>query len=348
VGFEAGISATFLALGILFLFKDSKIYWVNPFISAVFFLLAFYSYHSVKVILIPVWFLLLTVLKKNKKWVMIQLLVLIVGLMPFISGWQTQITRANQTFSLTSMGTKVMKHFTWDFLLGGIDQSSRRNVVMGFGILTFYELGLIVGCLAFRFRSLPQRWWILGSLVFFGLIPSVLSQDSPHALRSTTVLPYVNILSAWSAGILLIKLKKSFRLLGKMFFCLSLSIYLGCFLKNYYFKYAFESAAAFQYGYKQVLEIVKKEGKKVDHIYMTNIYGEPYIYYLYYLKIKPKEFLSGGTANVTFGPIKEYTQKNSLYIASPPEIEDLNMPGVVATIYYPRSSKLAFIVVKTP
>ncbi len=60
---------------------------------------------------------------------------------------------------------------------------------------------------------------------------------------------------------------------------------------RYYFEFNEKYAIDWQYGMKEVIEFVKNNPKYRD-IYMTNVRGQPYIFFLFYTQKPLEEYLS--------------------------------------------------------
>lgn len=137
-----------------------------------------------------------------------------------------------------------------------------------------------------------------GKLIIFwfliSFIPSAITKDAPHVLRSLLVLPTPMILSAigllWTTRYF--ERKKS--VFGGKFIALAIIIsVLVCFGKWYrdYFNiYPKAYSWAWQYGYKESVDFIKENYNKYDQIVITKRYGEPHEFFLFYLKYDPKKY----------------------------------------------------------
>ena len=149
------------------------------------------------------------------------------------------------------------------------------------------------------------------------------------------------------------------------------AIYLLVFIYTFdiYFLHAARvTAKEFNYGYKQAMEFVNKypNAKKVI---MTDVLGQPYIYYLFYTKYNPADyqkqnnFVSGGldVGNVPSVGKAEFhqfntqdlnTQKDTVFIGTVGNISNdfkLDSPIIedYATINYPYDGSNLFRMIKT-
>lgn len=116
------------------------------------------------------------------------------------------------------------------------------------------------------------------------------------------------------------------------------------YLYAYYGDYARQSARDFQYGHKQAFATFETEGKDRDTIYMTDAYGQAYLYALLYRRIKPQDFLAGALANVKIGRIYwPDLETDTFYIATPQEISP-DDPAVIQLIKVPDSQEVMFVI----
>lgn len=140
-----------------------------------------------------------------------------------------------------------------------------------------------------------KEFWgkILFFWFFFAFIPSAITKDAPHVLRSILILPSPMILT--SLGIKkitdLLKEKSLFRgnfLIFAFYFAVFVSFsrwwdqYLKIYPKNY--------SWAWQYGYEKVVLFLKENYPKYDKIFFTKKYGEPHEFILFWWPWDPLKY----------------------------------------------------------
>ncbi len=136
---------------------------------------------------------------------------------------------------------------------------------------------------------------------------------------------------------------------SKIFFALIAGIYTLCAIyvfDVYFFHSQTVFSKEFNYGYKQVVQIIKDHPAK--KVVFTDVYGQPYIYYVFYTAYDPatyqknNDFISGGldvgkvdkVGSVEFhqfGSSDMMTQKDTLFIGSEGNINnqfDITGPNV--------------------
>lgn len=153
----------------------------------------------------------------------------------------------------------------------------------------FFIPFLIIGLYNF-FVSIRKKSFYSFMIVLFCLlvapIPSAITRDAPHILRSIVLIPTAIIMISFA----FINLKRWKLYLSLIFTVLILIISQIQFWKQY-INYSKEYSSLWQYGYKEVVDFVKINYDNYDKIIVTKKYGEPHEYFLYYLKYDPTEYL---------------------------------------------------------
>lgn len=238
-----------------------------------------------------------------------------------------------------------ISHFdlNWLFITGDLPRHHAPNM----GILYIWELPFVlVGMYMLLFGKFPRR----AKLVFFAwyllaAVPASITSGVPHAIRTLNFLPMYPVFTA--IGILTMY----YSLVRIRFFFLRYILFLiiavaGLFnfiyyLNQYFVQQNYYTSAEWQYGYKEVVEEVKKIEKNYEKIIVSNKphLDQSYIFFLFYLQYPPLEYqeasqnASGGfRENHTFGkyefrPIEwEKEQKNgkTLFVGRPEDFP----PGV--------------------
>ena len=188
-------------------------------------------------------------------------------------------------------------HFTCSFLFfrGG---SHYQFSVPGHGLLylvnlPFFFSGLLI--LLKRVLKRDKASFFLLSWLILAPVPSSLTREAPHVLRSIVMLPIPMVLSAvglvavvnWLNKIRIFKNK--YKILYLIYF-----VFLAGFVENYlniYFNdYKRIFSWSWQYGYRQVVDYIKLDYDKYDKIIVTKKYGEPHEFLLFFLSWDPGEY----------------------------------------------------------
>lgn len=161
------------------------------------------------------------------------------------------------------------------------------------GELYLWEIPFFIGGVFLLFKKREGRWYLLPLWFFVGILPAASARETPHALRIETILPTVQIFTAYGLYHMFSYFhSKKFRqvsLIALSVFGLFNFIY---FYHNYTANYPREYSGEWQYGYKDTVALLNGVDKNYDKIYFTESLGRPYIYVLFYKKYSPQQFRS--------------------------------------------------------
>ncbi len=139
-----------------------------------------------------------------------------------------------------------------------------------------------------------ESWLILGWLLL-APIPSSLTRDAPHVLRSIIFLPIPMILTAIGLTTTLGWIKNSKHLFNiRYVFVIAYSVLLAWSVENYlvaYFgEYQKKYSWSWQYGYQQIVDYAKENYNQYDRFIVTKYYGEPHEFFLFYWPWNPEKY----------------------------------------------------------
>ncbi len=184
--------------------------------------------------------------------------------------------------------------------------------------LPFFYIGLIK-----VFNNKLLLLWIL-----LAPVAGSITRDSPHTLRAITMLPLPMIITA--LGVVTI-LRKYYLIFSLVIVFSAINYQL--ITNNYYRSYSW----SWQFGYKEVVSLIKENYSKYDQIVLTKKYGEPHEFVAFYWPWDPSNFVKNkrwdyhanwywvnGLDKIKFvndWEMKTYTYKSkTLIIASPENI----------------------------
>lgn len=128
-----------------------------------------------------------------------------------------------------------------------------------------------------------QSFLIIISWLLLSPIPSSLTLSEYSATRSL----FLTVPLAILIGFGIYSLFKERKIVALLLF--SLYIFYIIFSTQTYFQMGPRYLSqGFNYGYKQVIEVIKEH--PAEEVLFTDILGQPYIYYLFYTKYSPKEY----------------------------------------------------------
>lgn len=153
----------------------------------------------------------------------------------------------------------------------------------------FLLLGFIISFFDCDKKKKMVIFWFLISF-----IPSAITKDAPHVLRSLLVLPTPMILSSlgllWIVDFLKRGKSKTHGVLLITAVFIATAVSFGKWWKDYYNIYPKAYSWAWQYGYKDAVLFIKENYLKYNKIYLTKRYGEPHEFILFYSAYDPDKY----------------------------------------------------------
>ncbi|MFH1705735.1 MAG: glycosyltransferase family 39 protein, partial [Patescibacteria group bacterium] len=324
VAVEANLGAFLFSLAGYFWLCWSKDKKEKPLILAfLFFGLSIHAYNSARV-LVPLVFLatIVWVLKSKKvKQLFLPFLLLVIFITPIIfqmrddsaaarffwvnpidQGAVNQINEKRGQSSMPPLLTRLvynrptffvnfalrnyLKHFSprfW-FIAGGDHyQFSLPGNPIVFGVLAPFILAGLIKLI--KDKKLFLILWLLISF-----IPSAITKDSPHVLRIILGLVPMMVTAAIGLSWLEEFFKTNSKLKGKSLlaiFIFGVLVQFFIWWRNYWLVYRTAYSWSWQYGYKEVVDYVKKNYSDYDRIIFTKKYGEPHEFVLFYWPWQP-------------------------------------------------------------
>lgn len=238
-----------------------------------------------------------------------------------------------------------------------------RGHFPGLGVLQPFDfIALVLGFVFIAKQTSKKASLLIVGLLLLSPIPGSLTLSEYSTVRSFFMVIPLAIIVGLGIYYAFIKTKPLFYLLCLIMFVFT--IYLGDLL----FTHAnFTYATEFQYGYREAVQFINKYPAGT-HVIMTDVYGQPYIYYLFYSRFDPATyqknngFVSGGLdvgrvpkiGNIEFRQFGEgdiQNDKNTIFIGTVGNIKDdfdYNSSNIETheTINLP-SGLTAFRIVKT-
>lgn len=320
VAVEANLAAFLFSLGWLLFFNS------QPLLSALFWGLSVYTYNSARV-LVPISGLIMLIslfIKKKYRQAGAIILIFIIFLIPVATQFLNQtgqarfywvniidqgvVNQINQrrgdsdlpfiltkvlynrpTYFVTTAAKNYLKHFSpnWLFIQGG------ENYQFSFpnhGLIYLVSAPFLIVGIYFLFKL---KKWLWLSWLFISFIPSAITKDSPHVLRSILLLPLPMVFS--SLGLIKVKewVKPRSKLKGwaiVVVFVIINLVSMSVWWRQYWNIYRENYSWAWQYGYQQAVSFVKDNYGHYDQIIFTKHYGEPHEFVLFYWPWEPSYY----------------------------------------------------------
>lgn len=386
---EANFALFFFMLGLLLFYKSLKRKDLLP-LSILFFILSMISYHAAEIVVPPFIALLAILYYRNfrKNIANLAITAVLVIIFIFIGISQPRLlgtARFGQTVQgkvdieetalfkqtgnlflgrINLILNQYSRHFDPKFLFDSGDKNPRLSSQ---GAGEFYKIDALFLVTGFLFlilkRSKPGL--VILAWAFLGPLPSSLVAEAPHAGRTAFMMGSWQIISALGFCTLTCTLKR-FKvkwIVGALFLGLLL-IFLGYFLRNFFYEFPKRYAIDWQYGMKQAVEY-SKDHPEYPFVFMTNLRSQPYIFYLYYLQTPLYDYLNSVQYNkpekrsnnlvssygryyfdgFNFGV--DLPNHEALYILTPSEYDGLMYRSdfnIKKVIYYPNGTNAYYIV----
>ncbi len=184
---------------------------------------------------------------------------------------------------------RYFNHFSGRFLFFEGDFANPRHSAPNSGMLLLSDIvALFIGFVFILESSVLNRksklfvfLWLI-----FSPLPSVLSRDQVHAIRSMNmVIPLIIIISF---GYVL--LLKRLRVVGYVLISTLCLVAIAYFLDSYFIHLSAHSSQLWEYGYKQIVETVAPIQANYKSVKVQQSFAQPYIYFLFYQKYNPAKY----------------------------------------------------------
>lgn len=187
--------------------------------------------------------------------------------------------------------SRYFNHFSPRFLIFDGDWQSPRHSAPYIGVILFPSLiFFIIGL----FSSFHSKIYDLRSTIFFFFwlllapVPAALTRDSLSAVRS---LPLSIPLIYFTALGLNVFLKRfHFSTISYLLFTICYLLSFTYYSDLYYNHMVKLHPKEWLYGYKEAVTYLLKEQNNYQQIYLSDFYGQPYIYYLFYSHYNPVKY----------------------------------------------------------
>lgn len=201
-----------------------------------------------------------------------------------------KIFNNNNIYHIRLIISRYFNHFSPNFLFFTGDWQGPRHSAIYIGVLLlpsllFLPIGLINLVLKSKLDIFMFVWLLIAP------IPASLTRDSISAVRTASLVIPITYFTA--KGILSVLKKIKVNKCRQLFWTiLSVSyilsfIYYGDLYLNHTIK---TNPSEHLYGYKQAIEYINKHKQKYSKIYLSDFYGQPYIFYLFYSQYSPQKF----------------------------------------------------------
>lgn len=307
IALEANLFLLFFAISLYFLISK-KIY-----LSSFFYALSLFTYNSSRVLL-PFYLiaLLFIVFKEKTKINFLKFLPLIFSLIIFVfqfvnsSGtaryqWvsildQGAINRINElqpkysrllvnkaSYFIFSSAKNYLSHFNPFFLFKNGGSHYQFNIPNFYLLSPLLLIPFFFGIYYLYTHLTRSSSMLLFFLLFISPIPSAITRDAPHVLRSITFMYLITLIISFGFTYV-----KKHALHIAIIICLIMQFQFWPKYKQYSQKYS----QSWQYGYQQMLDYIKENYHQYDQFLITKKYGEAHEFILFFWPWDPASYQS--------------------------------------------------------
>lgn len=345
IAFEANTGVTLNIWGLVAFFRGlSSLPWMM--VSAFFFGLSLYAYHSERVF-VPLLLLVLCVLWKkellrDRRKIFIGIVVGILTVAPLIPVAldKTSVTRLKGTSSLsdqTGLLMRTVRKLDDDKKMGNIIGAffDNRRIVYaktlfdGYishfslrwlfltgdinrhhapdnGLLYLWELPFLFWGIFWVWKKGGKPSLLLLSWVLLAPIAASPTSETPHAIRSLVFLPTFQIFTAVGILEFVSRAHVFMRWLIGVLILLNIMFY----FHMYYGHLNQEYSKYWQYGYKEAVEYAEEHKGAYQKIVVSTSLEQPHMFFLFYTAYDPIKYLAnGGTASGGFAEMRNRFDK---------------------------------------
>lgn len=198
---------------------------------------------------------------------------------------------------------KYLSHFDFEYLF--IKGDAPLHHAPGFGLLYLWELPfLLLGLVYILKKGLNRYTLILPIWLLLGPLPTAVTREAPHAVRSELILPMFQIFTAVGICKVFEAIKKESKWVWLPVIVIAMLVLIvnnAYYLHQYYVHTNFELSNKWLYGRKEAAEFTELNKANYDKVIVSMQVDMPYIFWLFYTKYPPQQYLaSGGTVSGGF------------------------------------------------
>ena len=197
---------------------------------------------------------------------------------------EESIFHSQTDLTVRLIASRYLYHLSPEFLFYSPPEPSPRENIYRMGMLYLFDFIWLISGLVYLVRLKDSKFKILViSLLILGPLPAALTLSEFSPVRSLLLVFPLSILIGF--GIYnLYKFNRFVFVVSFMVYLYTVALGLDLYLRHSHDFYA----KGFNYGYKQAVELIAKF--RLDKAYFTDVYGQPYIYYLFYSKYDPATY----------------------------------------------------------
>lgn len=209
------------------------------------------------------------------------------------NSWWSKLLHNRRVYYAKEFLSHYTDHFKGGYLFVYGDRNPRLSI-QSVGELFWFELPLVLTGLFLLFRRKDKITLFILLWFFIAHIPAGVARETPHMLRTASAIPIYSIWGGIGAHFIVKLLSSKKTWLKVSIFTFSVLFIMGnlyYYFHQYYVHYPRDWSGEWQYGYKELVQEIKKYEDGYGIISITPALGRPYIYFLLYNEISPLEYV---------------------------------------------------------
>lgn len=195
-------------------------------------------------------------------------------------------------YFIKKVASNYLSYLSPQFLFSEGPKGADYGMIPGYGVLWWWQLPVLVflfSQLIRRGKKIPEVKLLL-ILVLLSLLPAAITKGTRAANRAAVVLPWIQLIFAWSLYQLKVKARK-LKINGRVISLTALSIFLiffAFFLESYFVQSPRTAAKQMLYGRCPVLRWVQENYPDAKQVIISRRLSEPQAYVTFCLKYPPE------------------------------------------------------------
>ena len=204
-----------------------------------------------------------------------------------IPNWIARLIHNKGTYTFSKFFENYLSYFSPQFLFTEGAGEGTYGMIPGYGVIWWWLLPILICGLIYLVKSVGKDNTMIAvrfllAVILFAPIPAALTKGSRMANRVAVMMPFIQMLTAWSIWKMLNFQFSIFKNKFNKFILLSFFLYsFISFLEVYFVQSPRLTAAAMLYGRCEAVEYVQKYYPQVDQIIMSRKLSEPQAYALF-------------------------------------------------------------------
>jgi len=277
-------------------------------------------------------------------------------------------------FVVNQFVKNYFEYFSFEFLFTRGASEATYGMIPGRGVLYWFELPLLIFMAVNIFKENKRHFKLIVILLLLSPIAAALAKGERAANRSSTMLPFWQILSAAGAVELFKWTKGKFTNYYKyflVFYSLTILIFFAFFLEDYFYHSQKYNAFSMAYGWEEAMEFIKKIENKYDRIIVSKRFSEPQAGVAFYKGWEPVDFQKNAQEWLVYEKMgylfvdqmpqyklgkylfkkinfpEDLVAGNTLVVGTDEDFWGVNDGKILKIVYYPGpDKKVAFKIVK--